>query len=510
MQRFLSLALAAVLLTLISGDSQAAPPTRDTPSVDQPAAKVAEGVQAEIPETLAGRRFKQWLEAYNAADAEALRAFHAEAAPAGQAEFRTALDLLSRRDTGGIDLYGVVRSSEYSIVALGFSRLTELWMEGVMDLDPQPPHHVVGVGGRPVAPPGDRGRGKPLSEDDLRAELDRYLEKLTAAGVFSGTVLVAKGGTSLYAKGYGTADARTGARNGVDTKFNLGSMNKMMTAVAIAQLVEQGNVSFDAPIGRYAPGLPDDVAEQVTGHHLLTHTSGLGDCFGPRFDQEKERLRARRDYLRLFIDEPLRFEPGTGWSYSNGGFILLGLIVEQVSGKNYYDYIREHIYTPTGMTSSDSYLRDEPVPNLAVGYTVPLPPDPAELTIDILNAPRADNRTMLPVQGSSAGGGYSTVEDLLKFDQALRSYTLLSRELTETVLTGRVPLPFDGEELYGYGFQEERYNGTRITGHGGGFPGVSAKLDIYRDLGYTVVVLANIDGGAQPVIAKIRELLVRR
>lgn len=297
--------------------------------------------------------------------------------------------------------------------------------------------------------------------------------------------------------------------NRPDTKFNLGSMNEMFTAVAIAQLAQQGRLTFDTPVGRYLPGLPARVAEQVTAHHLLTHTSGLGDFFGPRFDQEKESLRTLHDYLALFIDQPLKFEPGTDWDYSNGGFLLLGLLVEQLSGQDYFDYIRGQIYQPADMRDSDSYPRDSPVPNMATGYTVPLPPDPADLTPETALGPRMENWSRLPLQGSPAGGGYSTVEDLLRFDRALRGSILLSRELTETVLEGRVSLPFDEKERYGYGFQEERYRGTRITGHGGGFPGVSSKLDIYRDLGYTVAVLANIDGGAQPVIAKIRELLVR-
>jgi len=161
------------------------------------------------------------------------------------------------------------------------------------------------------------------------------------------------------------------------------------------------------------------------------------------------------------------------------------------------------------MIASDTYERDETLPDLARGYATPLPPDPAELRAEDAFKPPVDNFDLLPRMGSPAGGGYSTVTDLWRFDQALRSGVLVRPQTAELLTTGKVALPFDTDERYGYGFQEERYLGTRISGHGGGFPGVSSKLDIYLDLGYTVAVLSNLDGGAQPVVAKIRELLVR-
>ena len=464
-----------------------------------------------LPDTPVGRTFRRWLAAYNAADIEALRAFHRDSSPADQVEGRTALDLIFRRQTGGIDPYGVIRSEEFELTILGRSRLTELWLEGLMTVSPDPPHRLLGLGGRPIAPPGDHalGKPKPLSDGGLRAELDRYLEKLTAADAFSGTVLVAREGMPLYARGFGMADRESGRPNGVETKFNLGSMNKMFTAVAVAQLVEQGAVALEEPVGRYLADLPPAVAGSVTVHHLLTHTSGLGDFFGPEFERVKERLRSPRDYFPLFVDRPLRFPPGGRWDYSNAGFILLGAIVEAVSGDDYFEYVRAHIYALAGMTSSDSYEKHETVADLARGYAMPLPPDPADLRAEDAFKPPVDNFDILPRMGSSAGGGYSTVMDLLRFDRALRSGRLVSLGMAELLMTGKVSLPFDESERYGYGFQEERYLGTRISGHGGGFPGVSSKLDIYLVLGYTVVVLANVDGGAQPVVTKIRELLVR-
>jgi CubicO group peptidase (beta-lactamase class C family) len=472
------------------------------------ASERAAGQPFVFPDTAAGRAFGEWLQAYNAADIEGLRAFHRSHSPPEQVEGRTALDLLSRLETGGVDPHSVVRSSEHEIVLRGRSRLTELWLEGRMALSPEPPHLVLGIGGRPIPPP-DGAASAPLSPAELRVELDRYLEKLADAGVFSGTVLVAKDGVPLYSRALGYADLANGALNLETTRFNLGSMNKMFTAVAIAQLVEQGLLSFDDPVGRHVSGLPTAVAERVTIGQLLSHTGGTGDFFGPGFDRIKDSLISLRDYLPLFINQPLRFEPGTSWAYSNGGFILLGLVIESVSGQDYFEYIRDQIYARAGMTASDSFRRDASIADLAHGYATPLPPNPADLTAEAAFAPRVDNYDFLPLMGSSAGGGYSTVRDLNRFAIALQDGSLVSRTMADRLMSGAVSLPFNETERYGYGFQEERYLATRISGHGGGFPGVSSKLDVYRDLGYTVVVLSNVDGGAQPVVAKIKELLVR-
>ena len=161
------------------------------------------------------------------------------------------------------------------------------------------------------------------------------------------------------------------------------------------------------------------------------------------------------------------------------------------------------------MTSSDSYERDAHVPNRAVGYTYPLPEDPRDLRPEVVLGDRSENTPWLGIQGSPAGGGYSTVTDLLRFTVALRSHRLLGREMTELVLAGKVDTPFE-EERYACGFIDARVNGSRVTGHGGGAPGISANLDMFLDLGYAAVVLSNYDRVAQTVSQKVRELLTAR
>ena len=242
------------------------------------------------------------------------------------------------------------------------------------------------------------------------------------------------------------------------------------------------------------------VADKVTIHQLLTHTSGMGSYFNDKYQQaSKTRFRAVKDYLPLLADDPLQFQPGERFGYSNSGFHVLGLVIEKVSGQDYFNYIREHICLPTGMSNSDSYDLEIDTPNLAIGYTNQGLGGPS-------SGPRRNNLFMHVVKGGPAGGGFSTVEDLVKFAAALQGHKLLDAKHTELVLTGKVQA-FGPDTKYGYGFMEKVENGKRVVGHGGGFPGISAQLDIYRDQGYVLAVLANYDGGATPVANKVSELL---
>jgi CubicO group peptidase (beta-lactamase class C family) len=332
-------------------------------------------------------------------------------------------------------------------------------------------------------------------------EIAEHLDSLAATDLFSGVVLIAKDGEPILTNSYGYVNHDDGVSNRVDTKFNLGSMNKMFTAIAIMQLVQQGNLAVDDPIIEHLPDYPNqEVAGVVTIHHLLTHTSGLGDFFTEEFfNSSKERFRELGAYLPLFVDRPLRFEPGAQFHYSNAGFIVLGLIIEEISGRSYFDYVMENIYQPCGMTNTDSFESDEIVPNRAIGHS-----------IDFVDDSRLKNNFIfMPIKDSSAGGGYSTVEDLLKFSNCLVNFQLLSPELTEILLEGKVEnLELGVGVKYGYGFMDRMMDEHRIVGHGGGAPGICANLDIILDMDYTVVVLANLDNCRQTKIY-VREKLLR-
>jgi CubicO group peptidase (beta-lactamase class C family) len=353
---------------------------------------------------------------------------------------------------------------------------------------------IVGIGAmarvNQQKPEGDAR--KRMSDAEIADDLKKYLDELVTQDRFSGAVLLAKDGVPIFTQASGLASRSFNIPNRVDTKFNLGSMNKMFTAVAIAQLAEQGKLSFDDPIIKHWPDYPNKaVAEKVTIHHLLTHTSGMGSYFNETYrGAAKDRFKKVQDYLPLFVNDPLAFEPGQRWQYSNSGFMALGALVERVSGQDYFDYVREHIYKPAGMINTDAYELDHDTPNLAIGYT----------REESESGPRKNNLYLHVVKGGPAGGGFSTVEDLLKFDIALRQHKLLSPKYTEIILTGKVETGGPSEK-YAYGFMDRRVGGARIVGHSGGFPGINSQLDMYLDLGYTVAVMSNYDPPAASRIA---------
>lgn len=342
----------------------------------------------------------------------------------------------------------------------------------------------------------------PISEAALVRQVKAYVGQLVAEEKFSGALLIAKDGKPLLTQAFGLASIAHQVPNRIDTKFNLGSMNKMFTAVAIAQLAEQGKLAFDDPLAKHLPDYPNqDVATKVTIHHLLTHTSGLADYFNDKFmEASRARFRTVQDFFPLFVDEPLLFEPGSRWEYSNSNFMVLGAIVEAVSGQRYFDYVREHIYQPAGMINTDAYELDHEIPNLATGYT--RAPGDSEWR---------NNLFVHVIKGGPAGGGYSTVEDLFHFAQALTDHQLLSAESTTLITTGKVALPGSDDAQYAYGFGEEMVNGYRRFGHSGGFQGINSQLNIYPDLGYVVAVMGNYDPPAASRVAeRISKLITGR
>lgn len=356
----------------------------------------------------------------------------------------------------------------------------------------------------PEAEKADAWAVKKMSEADAIREIERHVAKAATDDRFSGVALVAKGDRVIFHKAYGLADKANNIPNKLDTKFNLGSMNKMFTSVAIAQLVQAGKLSYDSTLAGALPEYPNkEVAAKITVHQLLTHTSGLGDFFKPEFFQNREKYRNPKDYFPVFANDPLRFEPGKSWSYSNAGFIVLGAIVEHASGQNYFDYVRDHIFAPAGMKDTASYAVYDIVPNLGTGYTRLDSGDPLGIE------PRRNNVMTLPMQGSSAGGGYSTAPDLMRFAQALRANKLVNAELTEKLTSGKVDTPRGAK--YAYGFMEQMIDGKSIRGHGGGAPGINSYLDIFWDGSYTVIVQGNYDPpAAQELGEKITRFLAKQ
>jgi D-alanyl-D-alanine carboxypeptidase len=338
-----------------------------------------------------------------------------------------------------------------------------------------------------------------MTDKEFAAQLESLIDKAAVEDSFSGAVLVAKNGQAIFEKAVGFANKETKAPNKTTTRFNLGSIDKSFTSIAIAQLAQQGKLAFSETIAKHLPDYPNKaVAEKVTIHQLLTHTSGLGDYLG---SESISQLKTLRDVLPLFVNAPLLFEAGTKLQYSNAGYVVLGLIIEKISGVSYYQYVSSHIFKPAGMTRTGSFERDQKVADLAIGYTNMGPSGPQ-------TGPRRPNTSTLAGKGSSAGGGYSTIEDLLKFATALSSNKLLSAEYSEIVFTGGGPQKPQGPGR-GYGFMQGVMDGVRVIGNGGGGPGVNAMFRNYVGRGYTVVVLSNYDPpAAQQIAGKIHELLI--
>ncbi len=267
-------------------------------------------------------------------------------------------------EDGPVELVKVEESSESAIRVLLHAPATDEWLHQSLALDPKDPGRIVKSRPEPAANPGVR----PARDDrELAAELDAFVSKLAADDRFEGAVLVERGDEVVYSRAVGLAHKGYGAPMKLDTKMNLGSMNKMFTSVCIAQLVAAGKLSYTDTLGKILPNYPNEAAAaKVTVHHLLTHTSGLGDYFNDKFEaMAKDKLMKVSDYLPLFASDPLAFEPGARFQYSNAGFMVLGAIVEKVSGEDYFSYVREHVYAPAGMTNTDAYEmdRDNPEPS---------------------------------------------------------------------------------------------------------------------------------------------------
>jgi D-alanyl-D-alanine carboxypeptidase len=411
--------------------------------------------------------FRQWLEAFNSGDAARTSAFWRKYGHAG--EDRSADDLRLREMTGGMTISKVEEDTGTHVVVL-MKEGRGSYSESTLELETTNPPVVARIGGHPV--PSPQSAGQPASSDeDLAKRVQEHIAE--AGGAFSGAVLIAHDGKVVLDRAWGMADRERPISNTTDTQFCLGSMNKMFTSIAILQLVGQGKLALDKPIATYWPDYPNrDLASRVTVRELLSHSGGTGDIFTPEYDAHRLETRTLADYVKLFGTRPVRFEPGTRMEYSNYGFILLGRLIELVSSESYETYVGEHVFVPAGMLHTDSRPEIDRVAGRAIGYTngrnglVP-------------------NTATMPWSGTSAGGGYSTVHDLLRFADALQTGKLLNRALLQVATTGDTMHP-----RYGLGFYVLSGGGF---GHGGGAPGINGELHILPQNGYVLVALVNRD-----------------
>lgn len=301
------------------------------------------------------------------------------------------------------------------------------------------------------------------TDSSVARRLAYLLDSLSAAGHFSGTVLLAHHDVPVFERAYGLADRARGTPNTVETAYNLASVGKLFTRTAIEQLASAGKLDTNATIGRYWPDYPNrELARRATIAQLLEMSSGIGgDIFGT--PATVHSIRTISDYLQQFVNEPLEFEPGTKRAYSNAGYVVLGALVERVSGEEFRRYLTKHVFAPAGMTRTGFFDRDSLPPWAATGYTSGGPGNQS--------APLHPSTETLPGRGSPAGGSYSTVGDLLRYVHAQRT----------GVIAGTSGKPI---------------------GWIGGAPGASTFLAPDMPGDYTLIVLANVD---PPIASVIQE-----
>lgn len=417
-----------------------------------------------------GKRVIEYFDVFNTGDEEKLRAFFLEniapqALKERPVERRLEFHRQLRSELKKVELKKLVSVDANEIDVLAISTDGQ-WMSYVFVVDPST-SKFLGFRIDQAEGPGNKQDAfaaytAPKTAAEATAVADKLFGDLAKADAFSGVVIIVKDGNPIFSKAYGLANVETGTANKVDTKFNVGSINKDFTVIAIGQLMRQGKLNWNTKLIEVFPDYPSkDAAQKITIGQLVTMRSGIGDFVNNEFwTMDRSKLRDLKDFLALFVNKPLLFEPGTSRRYSNGGYVLLGLIIEKLSGMSYYDYVRENVFKPAGMLDSDSFYMDKLPPNTAYGYTIHHQKTPG----------RGRNNTILSARGSSAGGGYSTAADLLKFVAALRS--------------GKLEMPDDN------GAFPKGFGGI---GTAGGSEGVNALLETDERSGFTLVVLSNID-----------------
>jgi CubicO group peptidase (beta-lactamase class C family) len=332
----------------------------------------------------------------------------------------------------------------------------------------------------------------PLSMPRIASEIEKHAAALAAEDSFSGVVLVAKGDTVVVNRAYGLADQEWKAPNRTDTLFHMASVGKMFTAAAVLKLAGEGRLSLDDSLAKWVPEYPHPEAAKITVRHLLTHSAGIGEWDGRKIRGEKSGAE-----LAATMTEPLQFEPGARFNYSNAGFVLLQAVVEKATGKSFADALEELVFAPAGMTPTGLWPVTAIVPNRATGYLRP-EDDPLGL------GPRFSNEQFLGYGANGSGGEYSTAADMLAFNRAIATGKLLGAAMTTEMLTPRID--FAGAQRpskYGYGVDLGTCCGHATFGHGGGGPnsGVSSVDYYVRDTGWSVIVLSNYDPPAAEDLA---------
>jgi CubicO group peptidase (beta-lactamase class C family) len=366
-----------------------------------------------------------WVEAFNSGDVETMGRFRAKhhqlsEAKNWQGTFDQMLDMFGR-----IQVLGVMidARNEVKLVVETISGQHEM----IFRFDEKRPDQILQVAVEAGGSASEMDLPElQFSNDNWSSrspELDLYLRNLAEQDLFSGTVMVIEKGTVRFEGAYGLASREFGVPNTLETRFDVGSFNKDYTRLGILQLMVAGKLALSDKVGKHLPDYPNaDVREKVTIQQLLDHRSGLGDYFTDEYFQTPMRvLRNIDDYIPIWGPKPLEFEPGSREQYSNFGYTILGAIIEKLSKMSYFEYVRQNVFEPAGMSDTGFFETDRPEPNVAVGYTHMNPS--GEHSDELYK-----NIFLEPAQGGPWGKSYSTIRDLYRFFEAMFQNRLLPEE----------------------------------------------------------------------------------
>ena len=450
--------------------------------------------------TMSGRRLLALVDAINAGDSTSILTFGQDHYSASAlAETGGRARLLSRwlevRETvGPLVIDTILPSSSTITTAWVRGSRSRAWLNLRVTVDSVPPHRILGIGlGRGLRPAHALSRTAKLPASQLAGAISTYLGELERADLFSGVVAVTGPQGMVFAKAYGVADRGTGRRMTLNTPFDIASIGKTFTAVAVGRLLEDGKLSLDDPLDRFLPELPASL-RRITVGQLLEHSSGLGEL-GSGLDSALRRAQNVSEMLRLVTkDSSLAFAPGSSFQYSNRGYILLGAFIERASGMSYREFVSTTVFRAAGMATTT--LDPSPPRERAHRYT-----HFATLRSPYRPGARVDFDPADDLAPGPHGGAYSTANDLAAFVRGLLNGTLLTTSTLRLLTASRPDYPWSK------GFMVGGADRAFHFGHGGGTPGMNSVLRAYPGLGYTIVVLSNYDSGANIAAAYISELI---
>ncbi len=460
-----------------------------------------------LPNTAPGRRLAELITVVNSGDYRGIRTYaEGNFAPElvdGALEAK--IDSLMRVHAASqkLTVIGVLSTSRERVIAEVYNQLAETSQAFGVSVERRTPHLIDRWYRGPAPARSQEGLQAHTIESDVVQAMDEFMDRSAAVDVFSGTVLIGRGDAVLLQRAVGLAHRSPDVANTVDTRFNIASVGKLFTAVAIAQLVQQGSLSHGDTLRKHirSEWVSSEVASEIRIEHLLTHRSGLGDFLeSEAMRQAAGPPRSLADYRAAIRSEQPQFKPGTRFQYSNSGFILLGAVIEDITKLSFDEYLRQSVFMPAGMVGTSSQPTDRTAlaaPAFAIGYTSHYS---AEGRTWRDNTSRLTNTAPSP-----AGGQFASAQDLWRFALALRTGVLVNGSTWEALTS---PAAVEGGPAWGYGFEVTDLRRERRVGHGGSHEGIGAVLDIYLESGFVLVVLSNSDRSAFALREKFASLVM--